>query len=124
MTKLTIGNIIDDIWAIKQRNKTLEEQKKANDKAIESLEAQLFTRMDEEGMVKATGTVASISIGEDQYPNVKDWDAFYDFVYTNHAGYMLDRRPSVSGCRDFWKAGQEVPGVEPITKRKINMRTV
>ena len=70
------------------------------------------------------GKLASFTIGTSAVPQVKDWDLFYKYIYKNKFGHLLERRPSVTGCRELFDTKGNITGVEKFTKRKINLRGV
>ena len=71
----------------------------------------------------AKGVKASVSISENVIPVVKDWDSFYGYILETKQPYLLERRPSVSSFRELLESGVEVPGLQPFTKRTLNIRS-
>lgn len=123
----TTGALIDQLWAAREEKRKLEGQLKEIEKIISGeggLEGQLMERMDAEGMVKGTGTKASISITSVVTADVQDWDAFYPYIAKNKYWHLLQKRPSDPGVRELWDQGKKVPGVVPFTKRKLNLRSL
>ena len=120
----TVGSLIDNMWALREKKRSQEVEIKATEAAIEELTATLLGAMDSDGVVKATGKSASASVTEAVRPNVTDWDVFYKFIHKNKYWHLLERRPSVTGCRELFETKGGVPGVEPYVKRTINLRTV
>ena len=118
------GKLIDKMWELREKKRAQEAAAKDTATEIEALEAQLIEVMDKDGVVKSTGKKASAGITEQVRPDVKDWDVFYAYIHKNKFWHLLERRPSVTGCRELFETKGKVPGVEPYVKRTINLRTV
>jgi hypothetical protein len=123
-TIMTLGSAIDALWALREKKRKLETQVKEIEAAIADSETQVMELMDKEGVEKTTGKKASVSITSNVVPQVEDWDAFYAYIHRNKYYHLLERRPSVTGCRELFETKGKLPGVLPFTKRKLNLRTV
>lgn len=121
---VSVGLLIDKMWDLREQKRGHDAASKAISEEIEAVESQLLQVMDSDGVVKSTGKKASAGITEAIRPNVIDWDAFYTYIGKNKYWHLLERRPSVTGCRELLEKKGKVPGVEPFTKRTINLRTV
>lgn len=121
---MTLGSAIDALWALREKKRKLETQVKEIEAAIADSETQVMELMDKEGVEKTTGKKASVSITSNVVPQVEDWDAFYAYIHRNKYYHLLERRPSVTGCRELFETKGKLPGVLPFTKRKLNLRTV
>ncbi len=120
----TIGAKIDKLHKLREQKRVLEEQVKQLSTQMDELENELISQMDTEGVVKSTGTLASVSIGSSIRPSVEDWDEFYKFIHRNKFYHLLERRPSVAGCREIFETKGKLPGVVPFTQRKLNIRSI
>ena len=120
----SVGAVIDQIWAVREEKRRLEAQVKEVALKIEELETALMERLEAEGLDKATGTKASVSVGTSVVADVQDWDAFWVYILKNKYTHLLQRRVSEPAYRELLDAGKKVPGVQPFTKRKLNVRTV
>lgn len=120
----TTGAIIDQLWGAREEKRRLEEQVKEVEGAIKGIEETLMERLAAEGLEKATGSKASVSITSTVTADVQDWDAFYPYIAKHKYWHLLQRRPSDPGVRELWDAGKKVPGVVPFTKRRVNIRTL
>jgi hypothetical protein len=121
---MTLGAAIDALWAQREKKRKLEAQVKEVEAAIADSEAKVMEMMDGEGVEKTTGKKASVSITTSIVPQCEDWDLFYEYIRKNKYFHLLERRPSVTGCRELFETKGKIPGVLPITKRKLNLRTV
>ena len=64
-------------------------------------------------------TVAPI---KEDFPQVKDWDQFWNFIIENNFRHMIEKRPSVSGFRELLSLGRAVPGVVSFAKTRLKVR--
>lgn len=120
----SVGAVIDQIWAVREEKRRLESQVKEVAAKIEELESALMERLETEGLEKASGTKASVSVGTSVVADVQDWDSFWAYIIKNKYTHLLQRRVSEPAYRELLDAGKKVPGVQPFTKRKLNVRTV
>lgn len=122
MTK--IGAKIDQLHRLREKKRALEEQVNAVSAEMALLENALMEQMDSEGVTKSTGALATVGISETIKPNIEDWDAFYAYIHRHKYYHLLERRPSVTGCRELLETKGKIPGVVPFTQRKLNMRSI
>lgn len=122
--KKTIGDIADEARKIYLQKKEAEAVVTALQGEYDKKLAELMEAADGQGLKGGKGTLASFTIGEDVVPQVADWNKFYKFIYKNNYGHLLERRPSVTGCRELWETKGPIPGVEKFTRRKVNLRGV
>ena len=120
----TVGAKIDALHALREEKRQLEELLKAKAQEIDLVENDLIEQMDQQNITKSTGSKATVSITTSVKPSVEDWDAFYAFIHKNKYYHLLERRPSVTGCRELFDTKGAVPGVVPFTQRKLNIRSV
>lgn len=115
-----IGAKIDLRQALVNDKKDIEALLKLVDEHIDTVERQLFEQMDKEGTTKGGGKTATVTMNESVVPNVKDWGAFYKYLLRTKYLHLLERRPSVTGCRELFETKGAIPGVEPFVKRRLN----
>lgn len=118
------GKLIDQIWAAREEKRRLEVEVKEVETVMAELEQQLMESMEAEGLEKAIGTKASVSITTSTVADVKDWDEFWKYIFKNKFSHLLQRRVSEPAYRELLEAGKKVPGVEPFNKRKLNLRSL
>lgn len=121
---MNLGSAIDALWAKREKKREMEAKLKEVEAEIADSEVKVMELMDKEGVEKTTGKKASVSITTSVVPQVEDWDVFYAYIHRNKFYHLLERRPSVTGCRELFENKGKVPGVLPHTKRKLNLRTV
>jgi len=122
----TLGALIDEVWAEREVKRGLEAQ--VNDQAakIAGLEAVIMERLEKEGLDKATGTKAGISVTSGVTANVTDWDAFWAFIIKGKGKYnhLLQRRVSDPSYRELLEHKITVPGTESFVKKRLNIRSL
>ena len=92
----------------------------AYEETIKGVETALMTQLDEMKTTNGGGKRATVSIVESVVPSVTDWDAFYAYIAKKKYFHLLERRASVTGCREIFELKGQLPGVEPFVKRKLN----
>jgi hypothetical protein len=121
---VTPGALSDEYFKLREQKRAHEEAIKQISDGMAVIEAKLIESMDANGITKATGKNATVSISEQIRPNVQDWDQFYAYIHKHKYYHLLERRPSVSGCQELFETKGKVPGVVPFTARRINMRAL
>lgn len=119
----SIGAKIDALFALREKKRVHEESLKELEKNMSTLQAELITQLQVEGITSSRGKKASISISENVVPQVEDWEAFYKYIGRKKYFHLLERRPSTSGCRELFEKNGRIPGVVPHTKITLNLRT-
>jgi hypothetical protein len=119
----TIGSNIDEIWKIREQKRAKEAEIKKLDTDIAELEAKLLERMDSEDTTKSAGRSATASITTSVVANVENWDLLWPWIAKNKYFHLVQKRVNDPGIRELWEKHKTVPGVQPFTKRKINIRT-
>jgi len=112
------------MYQLREFKRTLEQEVKQVNEDIQQVERELITLMEAENVTKSTGSKATASISESVKPSVEDWDDFYDYIHKMKYYHLLERRPSVSGCRELFETKGSIPGVVPFVQRKISLRTL
>lgn len=123
MLKDTLGSLTDQMFALREEKRKLEEGIKVLDEVYKQKEMQLIELLDEQGTDRGAGKSANCTIAESVVPQVTNWDDFYKFIQKNKYWHLLERRPSVTGCRELFETKGVIPGVEKFTKRRINLRS-
>lgn len=120
----SLGATIDNLWAMREEKRRLEAELKEVEDRIAELEEQLLDRLDAEGLDKATGSKATVSVSTNTVAQVTDWDELWKFILKNKYTHLLQRRVSDPAYRELLEQGKRVPGVEPFLRRRLNLRTL
>jgi hypothetical protein len=120
----TIGSRIDALNQLREDKRALEEKIKIIEGSYHELEEALMEDLKTQGMDKATGKKASVSVSSTVVGNLVDDKAF--FAYVKRTGYfhLLQRRLSDPAIRELLESKGSIPGVEPFVKKRLNLRTL
>jgi hypothetical protein len=125
VSKEPIGTLIDNVWALRESKRKLEKEVEEISAKITEAENIIIDRLDKEKTDRAASSRASVSISENVVPQVDDWETFMnEVVIKKGLTHLVERRASVTGCREVWEQGGSLPGLKPFIKRKLNLRTI
>lgn len=123
-TDASIGDIIDSLHSLREKKRGLEAEIKKIEDQYHEAEEQLMARFDSEGVTQSRGKAASCSITVSVSGNVTDWDAFNAFVKKKGYFHLYQKRLSDPALREIWEQNKSIPGVEPFSKRRLNVRSL
>lgn len=90
---------------------------------MDKLEAWIKTQADEQGVTSFKTKHGTAFLTTTDYANVADWDAVLEFIQTNGAFEMLEKRVSKTAVRNYVENEKFVPpGVNYGTKLEVNIR--
>jgi len=118
----TTAVIIEQMVAVRDERRKISSRDKELVEEFRSLELEMLTRLDEQGMEKASTSAGTASINETVLPQVVDWDAFYQWMIDNDSLHLLQKRPAAAAFRELNDSGETIAGVEPYTQRSIGLR--
>jgi hypothetical protein len=119
----TTGDLVDELVQLRAEKRELERLADEVGTRAKELELVLLERFDAEGVDSSRTGKATASLKISVVPTIEDWDAFADYVVKTRSTHLIERRASVSGCRELFEKGVPIPGVASFTKRSINIRT-
>jgi len=120
MTKL--NELIDQMNAKREAMRECRATEKQLKGQYDELELRLISTLDDVGTEYARGSTASATITEQTVPVIDDWGKVCEWIIDNDALYLVHRRVSSGPWKELQDAGQDVPGIEPFTKRGISLR--
>ncbi len=121
-TTLLKGTTVDKLVGLRNKKRDLEASVKSLEGQIEELQSQLLEEMEVAGVDKFSGKLGTVSISTNVVANVEDWDALYPYIAKNKLWHLLQRRVSDPAYRELLDAGKKVPGVQPFSKKRLNLR--
>jgi hypothetical protein len=122
---------VDDVVATYMKLRSQKESMEAEVKdkvstikaKMEKLEAWIKEQADVQGVASFKTKHGTAFLTTTDYANVADWDAVLDFIRTQEAFDMLEKRISKIAVRGYIEANKAVPpGVNYGTKLEINIR--
>jgi len=120
----TIGSRIDALNQLREDKRALEEKIKIIEGSYHELEEALMEDLETQGMDKATGKKATVSISSTVVGNLVDDKAFFAYVKKTGYFHLLQRRLSDPAIRELLESKGSIPGVEPFVKKRLNLRTL
>ena len=120
----TMNSIIDERAMIKAQMDGLNKRLKEFREALDQVDRLILRKMDNEGLNRTANSLASVSINEDIVPDVTNWDKLYEHVQETGDFSLIQRRVSSTAYRELLKLGEQVPGLESRTIRRINFRSL
>lgn len=107
---MELGVLIDSLYNLRQQRL---EASRAVD-AMKAEESQLREKiqlaLEESGLAKASGAVATAGLKRSIDPVVEDWDEFYRYIRENNRFDLLQRRVSAPAWRELKDEGIDVYG--------------
>lgn len=120
----TLGSMIDELYERRTEIKELNERLKELKIEIEELERLILEGLQAQGLRMSRGTKATVSITENTYARVDDWDAVREYVRTHDAFHLFERRIANAAWRELYESGEQVPGITPYEERSLSVRKV
>lgn len=119
----TIGKLIDAMFRVRELKKQRQAKVDECTAKYNELEAQLMEALDQQDSRKGEGHEASASISTTVQPVVTDWEAFNKFVLRHKRTDLYQKRLSPVVYREILEERPRgIPGTEPATVRKVNLR--
>lgn len=123
-TPKTIGEIVDLMFQLRETRRELEAQVQAVKDQYAALEEHLRANFDKSKLDGAKGKQALAAIKRTTVADIKDWDAYFQYIAKTKSWDLLQRRPSVTALRLRWDEGKEVPGAESKIVESISLTKV
>lgn len=120
----SIGQEIDALWELKQKKKAFEAKAELVQEEINAVETALLERMDREQTSAGAGSRAKVTVGELDRYNITDEEAFYRYIKRNNYFHLLEKRASVTGCRELYQRNKLIPGITPYIKRTVKVTAI
>lgn len=117
----TIGSKIDQLRELRLERIALEKQAKGLKELEEVLVSEVIDALDKQETTIGAGRTARASIVPEDIYTVDDYDEFYEYIHTNEAAHLLQRRPAQGAIKELFESGEKVPGLKIFTKRKLSI---
>ena len=119
-----LGAHVDELYELREAKRRKTQEIKDIEAKMETLDADIKTRMSELGVTLIRGTKASISLSHSTIPMMQDFDKFMKYVKENDADYLLQRRINSAPWRELVESGETVPGIEPMDRETLSVRKI
>ena len=119
----SLGDEGAQLFKLRDRKRELEAQIKALDDEAKEIESRLLKKMGDDKLDKFTVTGhGTLSVSSSVVADVKDWSELEKFIHKHKYFQLFQRRVSDTAYRELLEAGKKIPGVEPFTKVRLNVR--
>lgn len=126
---LPLASLIDMAYQQREERKALDKEIKAMNALYEEMEFGIVQRMEEQSdednpLTSAGGLLASAFVIEEDVQSVDPnmWPTLYEWIADNRSAYILQKRLSSGAVQELLNAGEELPGVTTLTRKKLNLR--
>jgi hypothetical protein len=120
--RINLGSMIDKLAELREDKRALEGKVALIEAEYKEVEEALMKRLEAEGTDKATGKKATASITSSVVGDVTDWDALNAYIKKTGYFHLYQRRLSDPAVRELFDQKGKIPGVEPFTKKRLNLR--
>lgn len=124
---INVDQVISAYMTLRSQKDSIEAEMKERVSGIkakmEKLEAWIKTQADAQGVTSFKTKHGTAFLTTTDYANVADWDAVLEFIQTNDAYELLEKRISKIAVRNYIENDKFVPpGVNYGTKLEVNIR--
>ena len=121
----TVGGLIDELFLLREQRRKLAETDKSLQAQYAELEARLITALDLQQTSMARGRSATATLNEEELATVVDWDLVHDFIRSQNAFFLLQRRINSAAWREAAaERGEPIPGTTVFKRRTIALRRI
>lgn len=109
------GSVADRYYELMQRRLALNREAALIEEEEKFLKAWIIDNLPMSNATGIAGSLCRVSVVPKKRPEVKDWDAFYEYIVKNRkkgAFALLNRAVNTKSVAEYWEAGVTVPGVE------------
>lgn len=124
LTNMPLGAMIDKLYDLREKKRELEAQIKVIDGEFDGIEEQVMSKLAAEQVDASRGSKASCSISKTVVANIVDFDALAKYVKKTGYVHLFQRRISDPAFRELLDQGKKVPGLEPFTKSRLNLKSL
>ena len=121
MSEMTLGEAIDALY--EARASRLVAARAVKELQVIEAKAKLdvLKLLQESGLEKASGKLATASILTDDVPFIKDWDEIYAYIKENDRFDLIQKRIGVVAWRELYHDGILVPGTEAAVETDLSL---
>jgi hypothetical protein len=121
----TVGGLIDELFLLREQRRKLAETDKDLRDQYSELEARLIAALDQQEATQARGRSATATLNEEELATVVDWDQVHEFIRSQNAFFLLQRRINSAAWREAAaERGEPIPGTTVFKRRTIALRRI
>ena len=121
---MSIGSQIDEYAKLRKEKAALSKQLDDLNKKIVACEQELIDSLSGQSMSKASGYLATVSVGESEIAVVKDWQILYNHIVESGSFELLQKRLSNRVALEAISVNGGLPGTEVIKQPKLNFKSL
>ena len=127
MTSVNIDHVVERYVALRDKKSSIENEAKERVVALKEkmslLDAYIRQEADRQGVTSFRTEHGTAYVTTSDFASVADWDALLDYVKSNEAFDLLERRVSKNAARQYLEETGAVPaGVNYGTKVSVGIR--
>ena len=121
----TVGGLIDELFLLREQRRKLAETDKSLQAQYADLEAKLIAALDLQETTQARGRSATATLNEEELATVTDWSQVHEFIRSQNAFFLLQRRINSAAWREAAaERGEPIPGTTVFKRRTIALRRI
>jgi hypothetical protein len=121
----TVGGLIDELFLLREQRRKLAETDKNLQAQYAELETRLIAALDLQQTSMARGRSATATLNEEELATVTDWSQVHDFIRSQNAFFLLQRRINSAAWREAAaERGEPIPGTTVFKRRSIALRRI
>jgi len=123
MTLLTtdLGPAIDALYNLRELRLELERKAKGLKEQEQEARNAILDCLEQSGLNKASGQVATAGKRISVIPLVTDWDQVFGYIKDHDRFDLVQKRISVLAWRETHDNGETIPGTEPVEEYDITL---
>lgn len=118
----TIGGMTDRLVELRETKRGFEAEITKVEAEYKEIEERLMKKLEAEGTDKGAGKLGSVSVSSSTVADVQDWDALNAWIKKTGNFQLYQRRISDPAFRELMETKGAVPGIDPFTKKRLNVR--
>lgn len=127
MTQPSVDAVVATYMKLRAQKDAIEGEAKTKvatiKESMEKIEAWIKEQADAQGVTSFKTNHGTAFLTTVDYANVADWDAVLNYIRTNEAYDMLEKRVSKTAVREYIDSTKAVPpGINYGTKLEVNIR--
>jgi hypothetical protein len=120
-----LGDLIDSAFELREDRREVDAGSKKLKTELDELEAGIFVRLEDQGMVTGRAVKASATVTEQVVGTTDDFDATLEWIGKDFENrkYLLYRKVLGAPIVELYKAGEDLPpGTSVFTKRSLSLK--
>lgn len=113
-----MGTLVDKIFALREKQRELEDKKSVLEKESSALQEQLIVAMKAQKLELVRGKRASFSCKEEDQPVIDNWPKFEAWMVRSKSWYLLQKRLAPAAVKEVavQRGKKPIPGIVFVSK--------